>query len=319
MTNELARRAGPAALLLALLACTWSCSSLQRRGPAAPAGDAPAGTAPQPSQPEPAPAPQPDGGAKTEAVVQARAPLEPFSVTLPGGLVEIEMLPVPGGTYLTAQGAREIEPFFLARTETTWDAFDVLVFRLDLPQEERQGDVDGLTRPTKPYISVDRGFGHAGYPALSMSLQGAQAFCDWLSEETGRRFRLPTVLEHDWASRAMSQTPYGCGPIEALPEHAWFRDNSQRKTHPVGEKRPNPWGFHDLHGNVAEWALTPDGGALVMGGAFSDPDTKLAAGSAREPSAAWNASDPQVPKSVWWLADANFVGFRIACDPQGDN
>jgi formylglycine-generating enzyme required for sulfatase activity len=240
---------------------------------------------------------------------------EPFTVTLPGTTVDLELLPVPGGTYLTADGAVQIAPFYMARTETTWDAYDVFVFRLDLPEEQRMGSADGVTRPTKPYISVDRGFGHEGYPALSMSAQGAQAFCDWLSETTGRRFRLPTTLEFEWAARARSQTPYGCGDVAALPDHAWFRDNAGRKTHPAGEKTPNAWGLFDLHGNVAEWALDEQGRPVVCGGAFRDSAEKVAADARREPSDAWNASDPQIPKSVWWLADANFVGFRVVCEP----
>jgi formylglycine-generating enzyme required for sulfatase activity len=238
----------------------------------------------------------------------------PMRVKLPGSVVEIELLAVPGGTLQTPEGPVEVAPFWLARTETTWDAYDVMVFRLDLPESERQGGADGVARPTKPYINVDRGFGHAGYPALSMSALGAEAFCRWLSEGTGKRFRLPTPGEHAWAARALSETPYGCGSVEALAEHAWFRDNSGRKTHPVGEKGANAWGFVDLHGNVAEWTIDSGGRAAVVGGSFNDSAQALAAGSRREPTAAWNASDPQIPKSVWWLADASFVGFRIACD-----
>ena len=152
-------------------------------------------------------------------------------------------------------GTVEVASFWMARTELTWDAFDVLVFRLDLPEEQRVRDVDGVTRPTKPYILVDRGFGHAGYPALSMSQKGAESFCAWLSEASGRRFRLPTVDEWEYAARAGSPTIYGCGDEAALAEHAWFRDNANRKTQPVATRTPNAFGLFDLHGNVEEWCL----------------------------------------------------------------
>jgi formylglycine-generating enzyme required for sulfatase activity len=244
----------------------------------------------------------------------ATAP-ETWTVTLPGGLVQVEMVKVPGGTLARADGTVEVGSFWMARTELTWDAFDVLVFRLDLPEEQRVRDVDGVTRPTKPYILVDRGFGHAGYPALSMSQKGAESFCAWLSEASGRRFRLPTVDEWEYAARAGSPTIYGCGDEAALDEHAWFRDNANRKTQPVATRTPNAFGLFDLHGNVSEWALRPDGVAVQCGGSFRDPAGKIGADARREAVPAWNASDPQMPKSVWWLADANFVGMRLVCDP----
>ena len=244
----------------------------------------------------------------------AAAP-ETWTVTLPGELVQVEMVKVPGGSF-ERDGARvEVAPFWMARSELTWDAYDVLVFRLDLPEEQRVKDVDGVTRPTKPYILVDRGFGHAGYPALSMSQKGAESFCAWLSEATGRRFRLPTLDEWEYAARAGSATPYGCGDVARLAEHAWFRDNAERKTHPVAALAPNAFGLFDMHGNVSEWATLADGDAVQCGGSFRDGANKVGADARREPSSAWNASDPQMPKSVWWLADANFVGMRLVCDP----
>jgi formylglycine-generating enzyme required for sulfatase activity len=305
MTYEPARRAGVLAVLsTALFLIVPTCSS------------------PKESEPQDTAATRAEGPAEepilTDEEIEPAAPtpeLEPFTVTLPGTTVDLELVGVPGGTYLTEAGPVEVAPFWMARTETTWDAYDVLVYRLDLPEEQRMGDVDGVSRPTKPYISVDRGFGHEGYPALSLSAHGAQAFCEWLSEATGRSFRLPTTLEFEWAARAMSETPYGCGPVEELSAHAWFRDNSDRKTHPVGERSANAWGLHDLHGNVAEWALDAEGEPVVCGGSWRDSAPKLAADARREPSDAWNASDPQIPKSVWWLADANFVGFRVVCEP----
>lgn len=236
-------------------------------------------------------------------------------MTLPGDLVQVEMLRVPGGTLAREGGAVEVASFWVARTELTWDAYDVLVFRLDQPETQRVVDIDGVTRPTKPYILVDRGFGHAGYPALSMSPLGARSFCEWLSQATGRRFRLPTVDEWEYAARAGSATVYGCDEAEKLPEHAWFRDNAERKTHPVGTRTPNAFGLFDLHGNVSEWAELPDGTAVQCGGSFRDPAPKVGADARRESVPAWNASDPQMPKSVWWLADANFVGMRLVCDP----
>lgn len=238
-----------------------------------------------------------------------------FTVTLPGGLVEIEMLPVPAGTLARGEERTEIAPIWMAKTETTWDAYDVLVFRLDLPEDERQKDMDGDTRPTKPYMLADRGYGHAGYPAISLSAKGAEAFCSWLSESTGLHFRLPTEAEFEWAARAGSTTPYCCGEPKGLGAVAWTRENSNRKTQPVGSKQPNAYGLHDLHGNVTEWAHAADGSPLACGGSFRDSAARCGADARRVPTPAWNSGDPQMPKSVWWLTEANFAGFRIVCDP----
>ncbi len=251
------------------------------------------------------------------ATAETRAvELEPFMLTLPGGLVEIEMAAVPAGKLTRAGGELAVGPFWMAATETTWDAYDVFVFRLDLPETERQGDADGVTRPTKPYMLADRGFGHAGYPAISLSARGAESFCRWLSSATGRHFRLPTEAEWEWAARAGSPTAFSCTDEAQVAELAWFRDNAERKTHPVASKAKNAFGLHDMHGNVAEWASLPDGRPVACGGSFRDGAKGCGADARREPTAAWNAGDPQIPKSTWWLTDANFVGFRIVCDPQ---
>ncbi|MHC4948710.1 MAG: formylglycine-generating enzyme family protein [Planctomycetota bacterium] len=267
------------------------------------------------------------------ALADGRTPDDPprpvassqFTQTIPGTSISFDMMPVRGGAVEVpgpdgAAGERvEVAPFWIGRTEITWDAFDVFVFGLDqLDKGATDGgsDPDGpdaVTRPSKPYISMDRGFGHAGYPAISMSYKGAEAFCAWLSVRTGKRYRLPTEAEWLLCCRESGIDPADPGP------HAWHRANARYATHPVGSKPSDALGLQDLHGNAAEWCTGADGRPVTLGGSYRDPADGIGCAARVEPTPDWNASDPQVPKSVWWLADGGFVGFRVVCEGETEN
>jgi len=91
-------------------------------------------------------------------------------------------------------------------------------------------------------------------PAENFSWNDCQTFLGVLQEKTRKKFALPTEAQWEYACRAGTTTSYSFGDGDAgLPEHAWFNGNSGSITHPVGEKKPNPWGLYDMHGNVAEW------------------------------------------------------------------
>ena len=91
-------------------------------------------------------------------------------------------------------------------------------------------------------------------PVEQVSWSDAQAFVQKLSAKTGKTYRLPSEAEWEYAARAASQTNYSFGDnAEPLGRYAWFSSNSSGTTHPVGEKLPNAFGLHDMHGNVWEW------------------------------------------------------------------
>lgn len=258
-------------------------------------------------------------------------PATPFHQDITGTLVSFEMVPIPAGQIEVpdpdtpgAMKTIEVGPFHASATEITWDAYDVFVYRLDQPADgaaaEPQG-ADAVTRPTKPYIPPDRGFGHAGYPTISITFKGAREFCVWLSEKTGRNYRLPTEAEWEYLARAEAGADasycFGSDP-ERLGEYAWYAANSNRKTQAVGKKKANAWGLYDVHGNVAEWCIGLDGEPIARGGAFQNQANEVTLRRRDKQTALWNITDPQLPKSTWWLSDCNFVGFRVICEP-GDS
>ncbi len=145
-----------------------------------------------------------------------------------GAGVSLELVWIPGGT----MGAQPItlSGFWLGRypiTQAQWQAV--------------MGDNPSYFRgENRPVEQVPWG--------------RAQEFCQILSERTGQRFGLPSEAQWEYACRAGSTTPYPFGEdLWQLTEYAWFWDNSNGETHPVGEKRPNAWGLYDMLGNVAEW------------------------------------------------------------------
>lgn len=231
----------------------------------------------------------------------------PVRDSIPGTLVRFEMIPVP------AHGAGE-RPFWIGRTEVTWDEFDVWAFRFDLTPPERSAGIDATARPSRPYGAPDRGFGHHGYPALAMTYFAAQAYCAWLSAKTGKHYRLPTDAE--WTRAVL----LGLRGDSSLPPArrdslAWHAGNADAKSHATATKAADALGLYDMLGNVAEWVTGPAGTPLVRGGAWTDPPERVTPTSRARQTPAWNETDPQFPKSRWWLADAPFVGFRLVRDP----
>ncbi|MCP4697950.1 MAG: formylglycine-generating enzyme family protein [Gammaproteobacteria bacterium] len=92
------------------------------------------------------------------------------------------------------------------------------------------------------------------HPVVCVTWNDAIAYTEWLSEQTGKNYGLPTEAEWEYAARAETDTAYHFGnDKKQLKEYAWYSANSDGKTHPAGEKKPNAWKLHDMHGNVWEW------------------------------------------------------------------
>jgi formylglycine-generating enzyme required for sulfatase activity len=240
------------------------------------------------------------------------------TVTIPGTVVSFDLvrLPSPAGEDSESTLDGESAEVWMATTEATWDAFDIFVYGLERPADTPEGadgeSVDAAARPTTPYIAVDRGFGHSGYPALSVSARNARAYCTWLSDLTGLSFRLPTTDE--WVAACRADGDDVNVDKATLTWVGWYRSNSKYKTHPVARKEANAWGLHDLAGNVSEWVTAADGAPVLQGGSYLDGLSSCSCERSRPDDPNWNSSDPNLPKSVWWLADGSFIGFRVVCE-----
>jgi formylglycine-generating enzyme required for sulfatase activity len=292
-----------------------------------------------------------------DAAAASQAEMKPYTEKIVSGDVTFEMVPIPGGTFTMGspegeegraedegpQHEVEIKPFWMGKHEVTWDEYEVWMFSLDIQRRKlnkveptaRENMADAMTRPTKPYTDMTFGMGKERYPAICMTQHAAKSYCKWLSAKTGRYYRLPTEAEWEYACRAGTKTAYHFGDDAAeLGDYAWYYDNAEDAYHEVGQKKPNPWGLYDMHGNVTEWTLdqhVPDFYAkfagkttlnpwiaptklypmAVRGGSWDDDAPALRSAARRGSNADWKQQDPQLPQSIWYFTDALFAGFRV--------
>jgi formylglycine-generating enzyme required for sulfatase activity len=275
-----------------------------------------------------------------------------YEESIPGTGVTFTLLPIPAGTFTMGSPSDEaqrgsgespqheitVAPFWMGRFEVTWAEYHAWQFKLDQARRSEPGPsdpwADAVSRPTPPYVPMDFEMGIEGCPAVCMTQLAAKQYTRWLSMKTGRFYRLPTEAEWEYACRAGTDTAYSFGDdVEALEDYAWFFDNGDDRYHPVGRKKPNPWGLHDMHGNVAEWVLdaydaqyyaesesntsgrvnwpTALYPRVVRGGSWDSDPEDLRSAARQRSKKGWKVQDPQLPKSIWYHTDASFVGFRV--------
>ncbi|TDB60846.1 formylglycine-generating enzyme family protein [Arundinibacter roseus] len=291
------------------------------------------------------------------STVYSQSKPESYSQAVPGSNLTYDMVAIPAGEFKMGSPATEagrnddegpqhqvkLDAFWMGKYEVTWDFYDLYAFKnMETEMANRFPDpgksvakTDASTRPSPPYVDMSFGMGRSGYPAINMTQYAAIKFCKWLYDKTGVFYRLPTEAEWEYACRAGTTTAYSFGnDVAQLGEYAWYRDNSDASYKKIGTKKPNPWGLHDMHGNVMEWTLDQYASdyytkkskgevkeafapvtelypTAVRGGSWDD-EAPVARSAARIASSAdWKVLDPQLPKSEWWMTSASFVGFRL--------
>jgi len=302
---------------------------------------------------------------------------ESFTETVPGTTASIRMIAIPGGSFLMGSPEDEpfrredegpqrtvtVSPFFMAECEITWDQF--WAFYGATMSEGRtppatvyannaKNTLDAISGPTPPFGSPDQGWGQGDRPAITMTHYAAEVFCQWLSLKTGKKYRLPTEAEWEYAARAQAITPYFFeGDPSSFSNEGFFRrffsadtsginsfavyvNNSGNRTADASRVAANQFGLKNMCGNVMEYCSDwysseayaeiedgtkdPKGPAdgveyVVRGGAYNSDASELrSAARSHTNHDAWMKTDPQNPKSIWWYSDIKGIGFRVVCE-----
>jgi len=280
-----------------------------------------------------------------------------------GDEISFDMVLIPKGGFMMGSPADEadrkddegpqhevtVDSFYMCTTETTIGLFmayyqetstakkgleAIEEAKIKAEQAKAEG-IDAVTGPTPVYGDMTMGYSKK-HPAIGMTWHNAMTFCKWLSLKTGKKYRLPTEAEWEYACRAGGAGAFGSvdDPKE-IGDFARFDDNSDGETGEVGKKKSNPWGLYDMFGNVVEWVHDfysptayaeaakktpcanprgPETGKVhvARGGDYTNTLEALRCAARVYEEPWWRSGDPQFPKSIWWLPQMDFIGFRVA-------
>ena len=215
-----------------------------------------------------------------------------FTEHIVGSAISFDMVAIPGGSFQMGSPEKEpfrnadegpvkevkVDPFFMAKIEVSWSEY-LAFFKqtgaqgktTDTYLNEVNGDVDAISGPTPPYGAPDQGWGKGKMPAMSMTPQAAEVYCQWLSKITGKTYRLPTEAEWEYAARGGSSTPYFFEgdpkryvkkglrnklfgvDTSGINSYVNYAENSMARSAHPDEIQENPFGLVNMLGNVAEF------------------------------------------------------------------
>ena len=190
------------------------------------------------------------------------------------------------------------KPFYMQSTEVTVGQWRQFIQDIDFKTEAETGGGAWILTGAKLEFKEGYYWDNPGFeqsdknPVTCISWNDIQAFVKWLNSKEEKTYRLPTEAQWEYACRAGSTTRFCFGnDRNRLGEYAWYRNNSGEHPYQVGEKEPNSWGLHDMHGNVSEWCQD-------WYGAYT-------AASVTDPKGPASGSD-RVVRGGTWLGSARF-------------
>jgi acetoin utilization deacetylase AcuC-like enzyme/formylglycine-generating enzyme required for sulfatase activity len=233
----------------------------------------------------------------------------------------IEMVVIPGGFFEMggSKGASDESPVHKVWVDSFWmDRFEVVQEQFRKYQISDPSHFKNPKNPLEQINWTDAAI-YCNERSLAEGLQPCYDEETWQCNFHANGYRLPTEAEWEYACRAGTTTKYSFGnDPRKLKTYSWFASNSSRRTKPVGQKKPNPWGLYDMHGNVAEWCndfysvnyyenspqKNPRGPAkgkerVLRGGAWNSTEDNLRSSS--------RSSDPSIDDTCL-ASDA--IGFR---------
>ncbi len=233
----------------------------------------------------------------------------PFTENLPNG-VTLEMVGLPAGQFLMGSPDSDPDAYQNEKPQHQVKLNSFAIGKYPVTQAQYQAVMG--TNPS--YFK-----NNPQNPVEMVSWDDAQAFCQKLSQITGKTYRLPTEAEWEYACRAGTTTRFYFGDdASQLGDYAWYIGNSQKTTHPVGQKKPNAWGLYDMSGNVWEWCednwhdnyigAPTDGSAWIENG----DDYQIVRGGS------WYYYPPDCRSAVRYYGRRRVVndfnlGFRVVC------
>lgn len=273
-----------------------------------------------------------------------------YTEYIPGSGVSFEMVAIPGGSFPMGSPADEplrdgdegpvrevaVGRFFMGRAEVSWDEY-LAFFRqtgaqgktADAYLNAPRDDVDGISGPTPPWGAPDQGWGRGKMPAITMTHHAAEVYCQWLSQVTGKKYRLPTEAEWEYAARGGTTTPYFFEgdpkrfvkqglrnrlfgvDTAVINSYVIYAVNSGARYGGPGDVMENPFGLVNMLGNVAEfcsdlyaedaYSLYPDGAVYDPRGPDSGEEHVIRGGSYRDDAGRVRCASREPTRTVAWL------------------